>query len=128
MIRAALVIAFSLALGSGASAQTMGDWEQAGTRTVDPASGTQTVFAFGSDSHRQIRLCAANADLAVLSVQVDYVSGETQTIPTQFIVQSGQCSEAIELVARRRAMEKLVLTYTPFTAAGRPPRVRVDAR
>ena len=110
------------------SAQDMGDWEQAGTRAIDPAKGTETIFMFGDNRHRQIRLCSANADLAVLTVGIEYANGESQAIPTGFVIARGTCSEPLELAGRRRSVEKLVLTYTPFTTAGGTPRLRVDAR
>lgn len=124
----ALAGAVLVMTGSAAAAQSMGDWEQAGGRAIEPAAGTATIFAFGSDSHQQIRLCTTTAELALLSVTITYASGETQEVTTQFVIPASQCSEPIALSARRREIERLVLTYSPFTAQGRPPRIRVDAR
>lgn len=128
MKRLALAGAIAVAMGSAAAAQPLGDWEQAGGRAIDPSAGSVTIFAFGSDSHRQIRVCTTTAELALLSVSITYASGETQQVETQFVIPANQCSEAIALSARRREIEQLVLTYSPFAAQGRPPRVRVDAR
>ncbi len=129
MRRTAVILAAAMAFGSTAvAAQSLGDWEQIGTRAIEPAAGSVTIFAFGNDSHQQIRLCSANTELAVLTLTIDYASGEAQEVPTQFVVANGQCSEDIALNARRREIEKLVVTYTPFTAQSRAPRLRVDAR
>ena len=128
-MKPALMICAALAaVGSAAAAQSMGDWAQIGTRAIEPPAGTATIFAFGDDNHQQIRLCTTNTELAVLTIGIDYASGETQEVATQFVIANGQCSEAIPLSARRREIEKLRLTYTPFTAQARAPRVRVDAR
>ena len=69
-----------------------------------------------------------NADLSVLNVAISYASGESQEIATRFVIARGSCSEALALTARRRSIEQLALTYTPFTASNGTPRIRVDAR
>ncbi len=120
--------ALAIAAATAAPALAQASWEQVGTRVVNARAERDTLFVFGSDSHRQIRVCATGQPLSLLTMQIVYASGETQDLNPQIIVQPGQCTEAMALTGRRRTMERIVVTYMPIAAGSPAPRVRIDAQ
>jgi hypothetical protein len=123
----ALTLAGVLA-ASAAPAVAQDNWEQVGTRVVNARAERDTLFVLGSDTHRQIRVCATGQPFGLLTMQIVYANGDTQDLNPQIIVQSGQCSPAMTLTGRNRTMERIVVTYAPIAAGSQAPRVRIDAQ
>jgi hypothetical protein len=127
-MRSLSLAALALAAATSAPALAQDNWEQVGTRIINARAERDTLFVFGSDRHRQIRVCATGQPLSLLTMQIVYANGDTQDLNPQIIVQPGQCTEAMDLTGRRRTMERIVVTYMPIPQGGTAPRVRIDAQ
>lgn len=122
------LVAIAIATATSAPVLAQDGWQQVGTRVINARAERDTLFVFGSDRHRQIRVCTTGQPLNLLTMQIVYANGDTQDATPQAIVQPGQCTGAIDLTGRRPTIERIVITYRPIPDGATAPRVRIDAQ
>lgn len=111
------------ALAAPASAQS--DWTQVGSRVVNAAADTDTLYIAGEPTHTAIRVCAVGRPFALRSATVHFAGGATQAIGARTLA-AGQCGDAVALTGR--GIDRIVVTYTRYAPGETAARVRIDAR
>ena len=110
-------------LAAPASAQS--DWTQVGSRVVNAAAETDTLFISGEPTHTAIRICAVGRPFALRSATVHFASGATQVIGARTLA-AGQCGDAVALTGRD--IDRIVVAYARYGPGETAARVRIDAR
>ena len=132
MKRASLVLGCAvLAVASAdlASAQPFAPgWREIGIRTVRAGTDTDWISTPGAVRFRQLRLCAENAPINLVDLDVFFANGGTQDFDFRGLLGPGACTRALYLEGRRRDIARIRIKYERVARGMAVPVVRVSAR
>ena len=103
-------------------------WKEIGVRTVRPGTDTDWIATPGALRLRQLRLCAENAPISILDVDVHFANGGHQDFNVANVLGAGGCTRALNLEGRRRDIARIRIRYERIARAPVTPVVRVTAR
>ena len=103
-------------------------WRVIGFRTVRPGTDTDWIATPGALRFRQLRLCAENAPINILDVDVHFANGGHQDFDFANFLGAGGCTRALNLEGRRRDIARIRIKYERIARAAITPVVRVSAR
>ena len=103
-------------------------WKVIGFRTVRPGTDTDWISTPGALRFRQLRLCAENAPISIIDVDVHFANGGHQDFNFANVLGAGGCTRALNLDGRRRDIARIRIKYERIVKAPITPVVRVSAR
>jgi hypothetical protein len=122
--------AWVLATGGAGVAEAQFDpgWRVIGSRTVRPGTDTDWIVTPGAVRFRQIRLCAENAPINLVDLDVHFANGGTQDFDFRGLLGTGACTRALTMEGRRRDIARIRIKYERVARGMTAPLVRVSAR
>ena len=127
MILGLPVLALGVADVAGAQPFDLG-WREIGVRAVRAGTDTDWIPTPGALRFRQLRLCAENAPINIIDVDVHFANGGHQDFNFANFLGAGGCTRALNLEGRRRDIARIRITYERIARAPVTPVVRVSAR
>jgi hypothetical protein len=127
MILGLPVLALGAADVAGAQPFDLG-WKVIGFRTVRPGTDTDWLATPGALRFRQLRLCAENAPIHIVDVDVHFANGGHQDFDFANVLGAGGCTRALNLEGRRRDIARIRIKYERIARGAVVPLVRVSAR
>lgn len=129
IVKAATLAAMgALLLTAPAGAQRESAWLGVGTRTLDPATGTQTFEVRTTSVPRQIMFCVDGGNVQLVSADVRFRSGDNRAVRLGTRLRAGRCSSEYNLRNREAELGAVTVVYDPASLAGATPSLQVLVR
>lgn len=105
-------------------------WELIGSRNVSFHAERDTIFAWGNDRYRQVKICVYRQPVRMFDVDVRFHNGGHQDVDVRNVIGAGQCTRTIDLNGNRRNIRSISFAYRslPTFRFADPALVRVYAR
>jgi hypothetical protein len=129
-IAAALV--YTAAVTTAAEAQRGLGWFQGwriiGSKVVNGARDSDTIYTPGARHYRQIRVCVFGGPIVLRDLDLYFANGGHQDVATRERLNAGTCTRNIGLNGRWRDLSRVHMKYGQLARGMRSPTVRVTAR
>jgi hypothetical protein len=129
---AAAAIVGAATLAGGADAQRGHGWYQGwqiiGTKVVNGARDSDTIYTPGARRFRQIRICVQGGPIVLRDLDLYFANGGHQDVATRERLNAGTCTRDISLNGRWRDLSRVHMKYGQLARGLRSPTVRVTAR
>lgn len=104
-------------------------WMGLGVRPINATTTTQTIEVADTNVPRELQFCSDGSPVQILTVDLRYRNGDTQTVQVRERVRAGDCSREIGLRNRTAELASVTFTTNPaILAAGATAQVRVLVR
>jgi hypothetical protein len=128
-LRAAAMAAF-LAAGAAAMPALAQDqaWMVLGERDVSAQADHHTLNVHAAYVSREIMFCVETSPVRLVSADLAYQGGETQTVQLSTRVRAGGCSRIFGLRGRNRQIDTIAFSVDAAQLGGATAKVQVLAR
>jgi hypothetical protein len=103
-------------------------WRIIGTKVVNGARDSDTIYTPGARRFRQIRVCVQGGPIVLRDLDLYFANGGHQDVRTRERLNAGTCTRDINLNGRWRDLNRVHMKYGQLARGMRSPTVRVTAR